>query len=133
MDPSFASDVWSYMVLLLYLYTERSVFAIGPGFAGVLNSIIDRVGSFPQEWKGFYDAYDEVKAKASWYGNGSPAKVMFSDFLDTHRPDVSSAEKALVLSIIQQVFCPRPEDRVTAVELLENKDFKAFMSIHGVH
>lgn len=91
------------------------------------------MGSLPQEWKGRCDAYDEAKAKASWYGNGSPTKVMFSDFLDTHRPDVSLAEKALVLSIIQQVFCPRPDDRVTAVELLENEDFKAFMSIHGVH
>lgn len=38
-----------------------------------------------------------------------------------------------VLSIIQQVFCPRPIDRVTAVGLLGNKDFKALMSIYGMH
>ncbi|KUI56182.1 hypothetical protein VP1G_03516 [Cytospora mali] len=133
MEPSCASDVWSYMVLLLYLYTERLVFAVGPGFTGVLNSIVDGVGLLPQEWKGHYEAYDKAKAKVSWYGNGSPAKNMFSAFLDMHRPDINSAEKALVLSIIQQVFRPRPEDRVTAVGLLGNKDFKALMSIYGVH
>lgn len=133
MKPSFASDVWSYLVLFLHLYTEESVFAIGPGFAGVLNSIVDRVGLLPQEWKGQYDAYDEAKAKASWYGSELPAKDILSDFLDKHQPDISSAEKALVLSIIRQVFHPRPEDRVTAVELLENEEFKSLMSIYGVH
>lgn len=132
-EPSFASDVWSYMVLFLYLYTERLVFAVGPGFTGVLNSIVDGVGLLPQEWKGHYEAYDKAKAKASWYGNGSPAKNMFSAFLDMHRSDINSTEKALTLSIIQQVFRSRPEDRVTAVGLLGNKDFKALMSIYGVH
>lgn len=133
MEPSFASYVWSYMVLFLYLYTERLVFAVGPGFAGVLNSIVDGVGLLPQEWKGYYEAYDKAKAKESWYGNGSPAKNMFSAFLDIHRPDINAAEKALVLSIIQQVFRPRPKDRVTAMGLLGNKDFKALMNIYGVH
>ncbi|KAG8157201.1 hypothetical protein KVR01_012909 [Diaporthe batatas] len=132
-EPSFASDVWSYMVLFLYLYTENSVFAIGPGFAGVLNSIVDGVGLLPKEWKGRYEAYDKAKAKEAWYGRGSPAKSMFSAFLDMHRPDITAAEKALVHSIIQQVFRPRPGDRVTAVGLMDNTDFKALMSIYGVH
>ncbi|KAI3398937.1 hypothetical protein diail_8260 [Diaporthe ilicicola] len=52
MEPSFASDVWSYMVLFLYLYTERLVFEVGPGFTGVLNSVVGGVGLLPQEWKG---------------------------------------------------------------------------------
>lgn len=133
MQPSFASDIWSYMVLFLYLYTEKSVFAIGPGFSGALNSIVDRVGLLPLEWKGHYEAYDKAKAKASWYGDGSPVKDMFGAFLDMHRPDIDLAEKALVLSIIQQVFCPRPEDRITAMELLGSKSFEALMSIYGVH
>lgn len=133
MEPSFASDVWSYMVLFLSLYTEKLVFAVGPGFAGVLNSIVDGVGPFPQEWKGHYEVYDKAEVKELWYGNGPPANNLFNAFLDKHRADINAAEKALVLSIIQQVFCPRPEDRVTAVGLLENKDFKALMSIYGVH
>lgn len=58
---------------------------------------------------------------------------MFSAFLDMHRPDINMAEKAHVLSIIQQFFRSRPEDRVTVVGLLGNKDFKALMSIYGVH
>lgn len=107
--PSLASEAWSYMVLFLYLYTERLVFAVGPGFTGVLNSIVDGVGLLPQEWKGHYGAHDKAKAKAWWYGNGSPAKNMFSVFLDMHRPDMNMAEKALVLSIIQQVFRQGPK------------------------
>lgn len=133
MEPSFASDIWSYMVLFLYLYTERLVFATGPGFAGVLNSIVDGVGLLPQEWKGHYQLHDKAKAKELWYSNGSPAKNKLSAFLDTRRPDINAAEKAAVLSIIQQVFRPRPEDRVTAEGLLGNKDFKALMRIYGVH
>lgn len=132
-EPSFASDVWSYMVLFLYLYTERSVFAIGPGFAGVLNSIVDGVGLLPREWKDHYEAHDKAKAKEAWYGRGSPAKNIFSAFLNMCRPNISAAEKALVLSIIQQVFRPRPEDRVTAGGLVDNTEFKALMSIYGVH
>ena len=91
------------------------------------------MGLLPQEWKGHYEAHDKARAKETWYGNGSPAKNMFSAFLDMHRPDITAAEKALVLSVIQQVFRPRPEDRVTAVGLMENTDFKALMSIYGVH
>lgn len=133
MEPSFASDIWSYMVLFLYLYTEESVFAIGPGFSGVLNSIVDKVGSLPLEWKGHYKAYDKAKSKASWYGDEPPVKDMFGAFLDLHRPDIDSAEKALVLSLIQQVFCPRPEDRITAAGLLGSRTFEALMRIYGVH
>lgn len=133
MEHSFTSDVWIYMVLFLYLYTERLVFAVGRGFAGVLNSIIDGVGLLPQEWKGHYEAQDKAKAKESWYGNGSPAKNVFSAFLDRHRPDINAAETGLVLSIMHQVFRPRPKDRITAAGLLGNEDFKALMSIYGVH
>lgn len=131
-EPSFASDMWSYMVVFLYLYAGYLPFALGPGFAGVLGSIVDVVGLLPQEWKGLYDAHDKANAKESWYGQGSQTKSMFNAFLDKHRPDITAGEKALVLSVIRQVFRPRPEDRVTASELLGNKDFKALMSIYGV-
>lgn len=132
MEPSFASDMWSYMVVFLYLYAGNLPFALGPGFTGVLGSILDVVGLLPQEWKGLYDAHDKANAKESWYGQGSQPKSMLSAFLDKHRPDITEGEKALVLSVIRQVFRPRPEDRVTASELLGNKDFKALMSIYGI-
>ncbi|ROV89597.1 hypothetical protein VMCG_09924 [Cytospora schulzeri] len=130
-EPSFASDMWSYMVVFLYLCTEHPAFT-GRQFAGKVSSIFELVGLLPLEWKGHYSAYDKEEAKQSWYDQGSPSKSMFSAFLDQHRPDISANEKALALSLIRQVFRPRPRDRVGASELLENKDFKALMSIDGV-
>lgn len=128
-EPSFASDMWSYMVVFLHLYTEHSVF-YGPGFAGKLGSIVKRVGILPLEWKGSYSASDKDAVQASWYGNGQ-AKYSLTEFLDQHRPDIGAGEKALALSVIRQVFRPRPEERIEASELLESEDFKTLMSLYG--
>lgn len=130
-EPSFASDMWSYMVVFLYLYTGHPVFT-GRQFAGKVGSIVELVGLLPLEWKGCYDAFDKEESKESWYGQGSQSMSMFSAFLDQHRPDISPNEKVLALSVIRQVFRTRPKDRVGASELLENKNFKALMSIYGV-
>lgn len=52
--------------------------------------------------------------------------------MEQHRPDISANEKALALAVVKKVFRPRPEDRLTASELLRDEDFKALMSIYGV-
>lgn len=128
-EPSFASDMWSYMVVFLYLYTEYPAFP-GMGFAGKVDSIVGRVGVLPWEWKDRYINKETVHE--SWYGSASQSKKIFSAFLDQHRPDISAKEKGLALSVIQQVFRTKPEDRVKASDLLRNKDFESLMSIHGV-
>lgn len=130
-EPSFASDMWSYVVVFLHLYIEYPVF-YGPGFAGKLGSIVDRVGKLPLEWKGFYNAPDKDEVQGSWYGSRPQWKDFLSGFLDQRRPDISAREKALVLSVVRQVFRLRPEERIGAAELLENEDFKALMSLYGV-
>jgi serine/threonine protein kinase len=130
-EPSFASDMWSYIVVFLRLYAGHPVF-YGPGFAGKLGSIVNRVGMLPPEWKGRYAAYDKGDVQASWYGNGSQSKDFLSEFLDQHRPDISAREKAHALSVIRQVFRPRPEERIGAAGLLENEDFKALMRLYGI-
>lgn len=134
MEPSYANDVWSYMVLFLHVYTGAPPSQYGPGFAGVLNNIVGRIGTLPQQWMGRYGASDKVNAKESWYGH--PATLQpestLSSYLDEHRPDMSASEKASVLSVIWQVFRPKAEDRITALGLLQNQDFNALMSIYGV-
>lgn len=130
-EPSLASDMWSYMVCFIYIYTLYPIFG-GPGFAGKLDAIMEYIGQFPLEWKGRYIG-DPVGERDDWYGTSqhSPDKLLRT-FLDQHRPDISEIEKGLVLSIISQVFRVEPEARITASELLENEDFKALMNLHGV-
>lgn len=130
-EPSFASDMWSFMVVFLYLYTEHPVFT-GWGFAGIVSSIVKHIGALPIEWKGCYNAYDKEEVQESWYSQGLQSGDTFDAFLDKYRPDINADEKALLLSVIQQVFRPRPEDRATAYEILSSEDFQALMDIYGV-
>ncbi|KAL2285961.1 hypothetical protein FJTKL_07219 [Diaporthe vaccinii] len=128
-EPSFAGDMWSYMVVFLYLYTE---YPASPawGFAGNVDSIVERVGVLPLEWKGRY--INKGTVQESWYEDASQSKDIFSALLDQHRPDISAKEKGLALSVIRQVFRMKPKDRVRASDLLGNGDFEALMSIYGV-
>lgn len=130
-EPSFASDMWSYMVCFIYIYTLHPVFS-GPGFSGKLDAMVEYIGQFPLEWKGRYIG-DPVGERDDWYGTSQHCPDRsFRTFIDQHRPDISELEKGLVLSIISQVFRVGPEARVTASELLEDEDFKALMNLHGV-
>lgn len=52
-EAGFASDMWSYMVVFLYLYTEYPAFP-GWGCAGNVDSVVQRAGVLPLEWKGGY-------------------------------------------------------------------------------
>lgn len=132
-EPSFASDMWSYMVVFLYLYAGTPIF-IGRGFAGRVGSVVRHVGGLPLGWQGRYELYDKDEVQASWYGQGSQGRdaTAFSDFLDLHRPDISAEEKAHIVSVMRKIFRPRPHDRPTASELLEDGDFNAIMSMNGV-
>lgn len=130
-EPNFASDMWSYMVCFIYMYTLHPVFQ-GPGFSGKLETMVDYIGQFPLEWKGRYIG-DPVGERDNWYGTSQKSShKLLGTFLDQHRPDISEVEKGLVLSIISQVFRVEPEARVTAPELLDNEDFRALMNLHGI-
>jgi hypothetical protein len=117
------------MVVFLYLYMETTIFT-GRGFAGRVGSMVKHVGGLPLEWLGRYELYDEEEVQASWYGQGSKEKDAhaFSAFLDQRRPDISAKEKTHVLSVMQKVFHPSPQDRLTALELLKDEDVKAVMN-----
>lgn len=93
-EPSFASDMWSYMAVFLYLYTETTIFN-GRGFAGRVGSVVKHMGGLPSEWLGRYELYDKEEVEASWYGQGSKDKDAnaLSAFLDRRRPDISAKEK----------------------------------------
>lgn len=101
----------------------------GMGFSGKLDSIVERAGKLPLEWKGRHVGDGE---EDYWYGTSDCSTVSFGRFLEQHRPDISLVERPLMISIMTRVFRVQPEERVTAAELLESEDFKTLMSIRGV-
>lgn len=50
-DPSFACDMWSYMIILAELYLGYTPFPSG-GKGGVISGMISRLGPLPEQWKG---------------------------------------------------------------------------------
>ncbi|QKD48707.2 kinase domain-containing protein [Fusarium oxysporum Fo47] len=102
-NPTFASDLWSYMRIFAELYLKWPLF--GPGFFGgrfrsVVELLVRVLGPLPLSWKGSYD--------------GDPA------------------EQQLVLSILRRGFSYFPEERLSAGELLDDASFKALMDRYGV-
>lgn len=65
-QPSFASDLWSYMCVFFEVYAKGVPFS-GASRAGILETMVDRLEGFPTEWKGRYDAGDKLEAKDLWY------------------------------------------------------------------
>ncbi|KAL4734485.1 kinase-like protein [Aspergillus similis] len=127
--PSFACDMWSYMINFSELYLRQPPF--NPWYrGGVLTSIVNFLGPLPEEWKGRYiysDGHD------SWYDRSQlPApKNSLASEIARYRPDADPAERELVLSIMQKVFIYSPEKRLTATQLLGDPSFKALMARYG--
>ncbi|KAL4993098.1 kinase-like protein [Aspergillus recurvatus] len=112
--PSFACDMWSYMINFSELYLGQPPF--NPWYmGGVLTSIVNFLGPLPEEWK--------VKRLP-------PRKSLASE-IARYRPDVDPAERELVFSIMQKVFIYSPEKRMTATQLLADPSFKALMARYG--
>ncbi|GLA68273.1 hypothetical protein AtubIFM55763_003342 [Aspergillus tubingensis] len=127
--PSFACDMWSYMVNFVELYQGGRPFHDGY-IGGVLTTITARLGPLPEQWKGSY-IYDDCLD--SWYDqNRTPDtnKTLASE-LARYRPDADLAERELVLFIMQKVFIYSPEERLTATQLLADPSFKALMARYG--
>ncbi|KAG8162953.1 hypothetical protein KVR01_007431 [Diaporthe batatas] len=135
-EPSFSSDIWSYMVVFMYLYSG-GFHPLFPGLypAHKMQSIIERLGPLPAHWKGRWDAPEYGQPiEGSWYDQDREMQPTntFSAFLDQHRPDISAVEKACALSLIAKVFCHLPEDRLTASQLADDPDFKRLMQFYEV-
>lgn len=129
-DPSFASDMWSYMCLFGLLYLGNNIF-YGNGGESTAFSWVEQLGAMPEKWKGRFWCPGEVKD--AWYDHAtttSDPKRDLASRIARLRPDASQAKRDLVLSVIHKVFCYLPEHRITAEQLLQDPSFKAIMEIY---
>ncbi|KAB8249066.1 kinase-like domain-containing protein [Aspergillus flavus] len=129
--PSFACDMWSYMVIfgVLYLngYSPFSTVAHG----GVISDIVRSLGPLPEQWKGLY-VYPGGGLD-SWYDQSKtpePNRNLAST-IAYFRADADPVERELVHSIMLKIFTYCPEKRLTATQLLQDPSFRALMEKYG--
>ncbi|KAJ5901253.1 hypothetical protein N7504_007246 [Penicillium tannophilum] len=132
-DPSFACDMWSYMVVFSVLYLGIPPFYNAFG-DGVMGDIVRQLGPLPEEWRGlFLDFEDGEGFPESWYDQSQkpdtdwniPAKIA------RLRPDADQIEQDHVHSVMSRAFSYRPQERPTAAELLKDPSFRAIMENYG--
>lgn len=129
-DPSAACDMWSYMILFAELYLGYPPFPeLGNG--GVITGMVQSLGPLPADWKGSYIMH-ELDCLDSWYDQDekvNPTMVLGAR-IEHFCPDADPIERELVRSIMARVFTFRPEERLTATQLLQDPSFKAIMEIY---
>jgi len=129
-DPSFASDMWSYMCLFAALYL-----GVVPWNSAIRRWLMDNMvrilGPLPEQWKdhctihgGLCDnLYDQD-------GTADPSSAL-ELCIKRYRPDASPTERNHVISVMSRGFCYHPEGRLTATQLLQDLSFKALMEIYS--
>ncbi|CAP94055.1 hypothetical protein E8E15_002763 [Penicillium rubens] len=126
-EPSFACDMWSYMVIFAVLYLGFSPFH-SAFKGGIITSITESLGPLPKEWKGLYDG-----ALDSWYDQDQtpdPNHNLASK-IAYYRPDADPVEQQLVHAMMSKVFTYNLEERPTATQLLRDPSFRAIMEKYG--
>lgn len=129
-DPSFASDMWSYMCLFTELYVGFQPFYRNWNPA-LVSHVVHALGPLPEQWKDHYNA--DGTNEDWWYDkNTIPDPTMTLEaMIERLRPETSPKERSLVLAILAKGFCYLPEHRITATQLLQDPSFNAFMAIYG--
>lgn len=128
-DPSLACDMWAYMVIFSELYLGFLPFwRYHKG--GIITDYFKCFGPLPEEWKGLCIYPSSLD---SWYDQSAEPNPEFdlASRITRYRPEVDAAERELVCSIMRKVFTYRPEERLTATQLLQNESFKALMKKYG--
>jgi serine/threonine protein kinase len=130
-DPSFASDMWSYMCLFAELYEKRPLFG-GSANSTVISFIVDTLGPLPVEWKGLFCAGGSCDPE--WYNQDREPSphIGLEKKIPSLRPDITTTELRLVLDILRWGFSYLPEHRPTAAQLLDSILFKDLMAIYGL-
>lgn len=124
-DPSAASDMWSYMCVFTELYLGTLPWSI---YGDALPGMVKVLGPLPQTWSGYY--HQPTRTDASWYDPRKQPESTLEAIIAHARPDVSSTERAHVLSFLLKGFSYNPQHRITAAQLLYNASFRAVMGFY---
>ncbi|KAI0103941.1 kinase-like protein [Nemania sp. FL0031] len=129
-EPSFASDMWGFMLIFVQLYCG-STLGFGNGSTFV-SSLVGALGPFPEEWKGMCTLSD---AQDWWYDQ--TGQFPPTDHLTPYAslelklafalPRKSTEERELAAKIIRKGLSYRPEERLTAAQLLEDPAFNSLL------
>ncbi|KAI1920171.1 hypothetical protein LOZ66_000384 [Ophidiomyces ophidiicola] len=118
-SPSFSCDMWSYMCVFSQLYLG------GPCLFYRLDDVVKCMGPLPENLRGQYILNN---AKDNWYDQSGRRDTTYVENKITRlRPGISSAEKALALSVFTRGFSVIPEQRLTASQLLQDPSFNALL------
>lgn len=127
--PSFACDMWSYMILFGVLYLGYPPFHSAGADGGIIGDITCVLGPLPEQWKGFYT---HPEGRDSWYDQEKkPAHSKLAKTIARRRPDADPSERKLVLTIMLKVFTRIPEERLSATQLLHDPSFRNLMEKYG--
>ncbi|KAF5656301.1 CMGC kinase [Fusarium circinatum] len=130
-DPTFATDMWSYMCIFAELYMGFALF-YGGSNSSIVSCMVRSVGHLPAEWKGTFKAGGAENDW--WYDQDHELEPTASleHRVARLRPDINAEEKELVLSVLWKGLSYQPQDRLTARQLLEDASFKALLKLYGV-
>ena len=96
-DPSLASDMWSYMCISSQLYFNWVPWQ-HPRRSTMLDEMVEILGPLPEQWKGNYigDEYNNW-----WYdqSTSSDLKSAIERLIQRERPETSPTERNHVLNI----------------------------------
>ncbi|KAF5025694.1 hypothetical protein F66182_2300 [Fusarium sp. NRRL 66182] len=130
-DPSFASDMWSYMCIFAELCLGFPLF-YGTATSMAIGFMVSVLGPLPLSWRGSCmgsGRYDE-----SWYdqSRGPQPRLTLEAKVRDSVDNISPAEQQLVLSILQRGLSYLPEHRFSAGQLLEDASFRQLMAMYGL-
>ena len=132
-NPSFASDMWSYMCIFIELYLGFVSWEKDNYFS-MIEKMVRVLGPLPKQWKGCYNSYVTTFSKCdnSWYDQRRKPSRDFNleSLIKRERPEVSEVERNHLLNILFKGFSYSPQDRLSARELLQDPSFQAIMEIH---
>lgn len=130
-DPSFASDMWSFMCIFAELYLGFPLFH-GAAHSSMVDFMVRTLGPLPLSWKGSYKG--DGKHDESWYDQTRrpEPRLVLEQKVKCTRDNISPVEQQLVLSILQRGLSYSPEHRLSAGQLLQDACFKELMGVYGL-
>ncbi|KAI1423508.1 kinase domain-containing protein [Xylaria sp. FL1777] len=132
-ETTFASDMWGFMLLFVQLYS--SVCLSYGGGSDLVSRVVGALGPFPEEWEGnctlinSHDWWYDQTGQFPHTDHGSPYTTL-EEKLAYRRPDATPEELEIASKVIRKGLRYKPEERITAAQLLEDPSFKALLAYY---